>query len=102
MTMINQATTPDSGSAPTETFAAKETFKVRGEQLALKVKELIHDGNVRRIVVKNDSGHTVIEIPVTAGVIAAVVAPVLVGVSAIAALAGDWTIEVEHRDSPVG
>ena len=67
---------------------------MRGEVLAEKVKTLLHEGNVRRIVIRNDEGHTVIEIPVTAGVVAAVVAPVLVGVAAIAALASSWEIEI--------
>jgi hypothetical protein len=73
-----------------------ETTRVRGEALAAKVKELIHEGNVRRITVRNDQSHAVIEIPVTAGVVAAVVAPVLVAVAALAALAGSWEIEVDR------
>jgi Domain of unknown function (DUF4342) len=90
------ATTESATTKPRAT--PKETFKIRGELLVAKVKELIRDGNVRRIVVKNDEGHTVIEIPVTAGVIAAVVAPVVTAVGAIAALANDWRIEVHHTD----
>ncbi len=74
----------------------KETVKVQSELVAGKVKELIHEGNVRRVTVRNEQGHTVIEIPVTAGVIAAVAAPVLVGVAAIAALASSWEIEVDR------
>jgi Domain of unknown function (DUF4342) len=69
---------------------------VRGEVLAEKVKALLHEGNVRRIIIRNDEGHTVIEIPVTAGVVAAVAAPVLVGVAAIAALASSWEIEIDR------
>ncbi len=74
-----------------------ESIKVQGEALAAKVKSLMHEGNVHRIVVQNDHGHTVMEIPVTAGVIVAVALPVLIAVGAIAALANDWTIQV-HRD----
>lgn len=73
-----------------------ETAKVRGEALAGRVKELLHEGNVRRITIRNEEGHTVMEIPVTAGVVAAVVAPVLVAVAAIAALANSWQIEVDR------
>ena len=78
----------------------QESIKVQGEALASKVKSLMHEANVHRIVVQNDSGHTVMEIPVTAGVIVAVTLPVLIAVGAIAALANDWTIQV-HRD-PTG
>ena len=74
-----------------------ETARVRGEALVEQVRTLLHKGNVRRITIRNDEGHTVIEIPVTAGVVAAVVAPVLVGVAAIAALASHWEIEIDRR-----
>ena len=71
--------------------------------LAGKVKDLLHEGNVRRIVVKNNVGHTIIEIPVTVGVVAAVAAPVLTAVAAVAALASNWEIEVHrsHEHTPV-
>jgi hypothetical protein len=76
----------------------RKTIRVRGQAFVDKVKELIHEGNVRRLVIKNDEGHTVMEIPVTAGVVAAVVAPVVTAVGAIAALANEWSIEVERGD----
>ncbi|MDQ2756664.1 MAG: DUF4342 domain-containing protein [Actinomycetota bacterium] len=74
--------------------------------MAAKVKELMHEGNVRRITVKNREGRTIMEIPVTAGVVVAVVAPVLTAVGALAAMASDWEIEVHrtpqaHRSSEV-
>lgn len=75
----------------------QDSVKVEGHALAAKVKELLHEGNVRRIVVKNDEGHTVMEIPVTAGVVAAVALPVVTAVGALAALANDWKIEVERQ-----
>ncbi|WP_112273835.1 DUF4342 domain-containing protein [Lentzea terrae] len=71
--------------------------RLRGEALVEKVKELIHEGNVRRLILKNDKGHTVMEIPVTAGVVAAIAAPVVTAIGAVAALASDWTIEVDRR-----
>jgi len=77
------------------------TDRVRGQVLVAKVKELIHEGNVRRIVVKNDHGHTVVEIPVTAGVVAAIAASVVTAVAAIAALAKEWSIEVERVKPPI-
>lgn len=70
------------------------------QDLVKKVKELIHEGNVRRIVIKNDQGQTVIEIPVTIGIVGAIAAPVLAAVGAVGALAGRWTIEVDKRDEP--
>lgn len=77
--------------------STQESFKIQGGALAAKVRELLHEGNVRRVVVKNDQGHTVMEIPVTAGVIAAVALPIVTAVGALAALANDWTIEVERK-----
>ncbi|MEX0790976.1 MAG: DUF4342 domain-containing protein [Actinomycetota bacterium] len=73
-----------------------------GNELVQKVKELIHEGNVRRIVIKNDQGHTVMEIPVTLGIVGAIAAPVLAAVGAVGALAGKWTIEFDKRDEPEG
>lgn len=93
---VNSPTAPEDQIG---TAASAEKMKVRGEALAAKVKGLLHEGNVRRIAVKNTEGHTVIEIPVTAGVVAAVLAPVLTGVAAIAALASDWEIEIQREDS---
>ena len=72
-------------------------FKVKGEELLKKIKELIHVGNIKRIIIKNSEGKTLIEIPVTLGVVGAVLLPVFAAVGAIAALASDYTIEVERR-----
>lgn len=77
-----------------------ETAKIRGEAMTEKVKDLLHQGSIRRITVKNSGGHSVIDFPVTAGVVAAVAAPVLTAVAAIAALANDWEIEVHHEAEP--
>ena len=76
----------------------KNEFKVKGEDLLKKIKELIHEGNVRRIIIKNDEGKTFIEIPVTFGVIGAVLLPVFAAVGAIAALATNFTIEIIRKD----
>jgi hypothetical protein len=75
-----------------------EEFKVKGEDLLGKVKELIHEGNIRRIIIKNESGETYIEIPLTLGVVGMVVAPVLAAVGAIAALASNFTIEIIKKE----
>lgn len=85
----------------TEKKSGYEEFKVSGENLLGKVKELIHEGNVRRVFIKNDDGTTLLEIPLTAGlavtVVAAALAPVLVAVGAIAALVTQVTVGVERR-----
>ena len=75
-----------------------EEMKVKGEDLLKKVKELIHEGNIRRIIIKNDSGETYIEIPLTLGVVGMVVAPILAAVGAIAALASNFTIEIVKKE----
>jgi hypothetical protein len=72
----------------------KSEFKVAGEDLLKKVKELIHEGNIRRIIIKNEDGKKLIEIPVTLGVVSAAFLPVLAAIGAIAALAANYTIEV--------
>lgn len=84
------------GGAATAEGSSQENVKVRGDVLTAKVKDLLHEGSVRRITVKDDQGHTVMEIPVTAGLVAAVVAPVLTAVAAIAAVAGKWEIEIRR------
>jgi hypothetical protein len=73
----------------------KESFKVAADNLVDAVKKLLHEGNVRRIVIKQD-GRTVAEFPVTVGVVGAVVAPMLAAVGAIAAVLTECTIEVER------
>ncbi len=72
-----------------------ETIKVKGGQLVDKVKELVEEGNVRRIVIKQEE-RTIAEFPLTVGVIGAVFAPMLAAVGAIAALVTDCRLEVER------
>lgn len=79
----------------TKKTTKKETFKVSGENLLKTVKELIAKGNVRHITIKGKNGKTVIEFPLTIGVVGAVLLPVLAAVGAIAALIGECTIAVE-------
>ncbi len=75
-----------------------EEFKVSGEQLISKVKELIQAGNVRRIIIKNEEEKTLVEIPLTLGVVGALLVPAIAAVGAIAALVTNCTIVVEKRD----
>ncbi|MFI7117362.1 DUF4342 domain-containing protein [Amycolatopsis sp. NPDC049868] len=70
------------------------------EIFAEKVQRLVHEGNVRRIVVKDTQDRVILDVPVNAGVVAAVLAPVATAAGAIAALAGPWSIAVEHRGDP--
>lgn len=75
----------------------KEEFRVDGEELLKKVKQLIGQGNVRRIIIKNKDGKTIIEIPLTVGVVGTVLAPPLAAVGAVAALVTECTIAVERE-----
>ncbi len=75
----------------------KEEFVVRGHELLEKVKELIKEGNVRRIMIKDEKGKVMMEIPVTFAVVGAVFAPVLAALGALAALVSKCKIEVERK-----
>jgi Domain of unknown function (DUF4342) len=74
--------------------------KVTGERLVDRVKELVKEGNARRIIVKNAEGHTLMEIPLTMGIAGAMFLPVLVALGSIAALASHYTLIVEKKDVP--
>ena len=75
-----------------------EEFRVTGDELIAKIKELIHAGNIRRIIIKDRDGKTMIEFPLTFGVVGAVLAPTLAAVGAVAALLSEATIVVEKAD----
>lgn len=75
-----------------------ESFKAESENVVDKVKELVHEGNVRRVIVKHE-GRVVAEFPLTAGVVGAVLAPVLAAIGALVALMKDCTVEVERTRS---
>jgi hypothetical protein len=76
-----------------------EEFQVKGEEIVSKIKELLHEGNIRRVIIKNESGRTLIDIPLTFGVVGALVAPQLAAIGAIAALLSHGTIVVEKVES---
>jgi hypothetical protein len=76
-----------------------EQFKVQGRDLADKVCELVHEGNVRRIIIKDEHGHTYMEIPLTVATVGLVLAPVLAAVGAIAAVVGRFEVVVERSPS---
>jgi hypothetical protein len=75
-----------------------EEHKVSGDKVISKIRELIHQGNVRRIIIKNDDGRSLIEVPLTVGVVGAVVAPVWAAIGAVAALVTNCSIEVEREE----
>ena len=77
----------------------KETFILQGENLLKKVKELIAEGNIRRITVSDKDGKELMTFPVTFGVVAAMLAPVLAAVGALAAFIGECTITVEREET---
>jgi phage-related minor tail protein len=77
-----------------------EEFKVKGEELVEKVKQLIREGNVRRLIIKDEDGKVYLEIPVTIGIIGAIFAPVLAAVGAVAAMVGNLKIEVVRDEDP--
>lgn len=76
----------------------QEEFTVNGDAVLKKVKALIHEGNVRKIILKDEKGKALLEIPLTFGAVAAVLAPVLVAVGAIAALMTKCTIVVLRKE----
>ena len=75
----------------------QEELQVMGEQLLSRVKELVHEGNVRRIIIKQE-GHTIMEIPLTVGLVGVLVAPTLAGIGAIGALLAQCSIEVVRSE----
>ena len=77
----------------------EEEIQITGDKLVSTIKELLHEGNVRHIVVKNGEGHTVVEFPVAIGVVGLLIAPMLAAVAAIAIFAADFRIIVT-RDAP--
>ena len=75
-----------------------EEFSVNGDQVVEKVKQLINEGNVRRVIIKDEKGESIMEFPVTFGVVGAVLLPVFAALGAAVALMAKCTIVVERRD----
>ena len=82
----------------TESESKRERYRVAGDKVLGKIKELVHAGNIRRIIIKNEEGKTLIEVPLTVGAVAAVVAPVWAAIGAVAALVANCSIEVEREE----
>ncbi|MGD8777525.1 MAG: DUF4342 domain-containing protein [Ignavibacteria bacterium] len=73
-------------------------FKVKGKELLIKIEELIKEGNIRRIIIKDEKDRTFLEIPVTIGVIGVVCAPILTAVGALATVVANFKVEVIRRE----
>jgi len=76
-----------------------EEFRVEGEKIVAKIKELLHEGNIRRVIIKDKDGKTLMEIPVTIGVVGVLIAPQLAALGAIAALLTEANIVVEKTEA---
>jgi len=76
-----------------------EEFRVEGEKMVAKIKELLHEGNIRKLIIKDKEGRTLIEIPLTIGVVGAILLPVWAAIGAIAALVAEATIVVEKVEN---
>jgi len=83
----------------TDEQSRTEEHRISGERLVDRVKELVREGNVRRIKIKNEEGRTLLEIPLTIGVVGVALIPVWVALGAIAALAANYTLEIERGRS---
>ncbi len=75
-----------------------EEFKIEGAKVLEKIRELIHQGNIRRIILKNEDGKTLIEIPLTLGLVGAALLPVFAAVGALAAVVTRMTLVVEKTE----
>jgi hypothetical protein len=84
--------------AESEETTGRERYRVAGDRVVAKLKEILHEGNVRHIVIKNEDGKTLIEIPVTLGVAGALLIPVWAAVGAVAAVVSNCTIEIERTE----
>ncbi len=83
--------------AKKKTSSKQDRFKLNSHELVAKVKELIKEGNIRRIIIKNEKGKVMMEVPVTFAVVGTVFAPVLAAIGALAALMTKCTIEVQRK-----
>lgn len=85
----------------TEQKVHTEEFELQGEQIVTKIKELLRQGNIRRVTIKNDDGKTIVDFPLTVGVVGALLMPQLAALGAIAALLTNCTLLVEKgEDAP--
>ncbi len=102
VTEVNFETTPLETPIYTQDKISVEELKINGDDLVAKVKELIHESNIRRIIIKNEEGRILVEVPLTVGVVGGVIGaalfPVIAAVGAIGALVAHMTIIIERTD----
>jgi hypothetical protein len=79
-----------------------EEFEFDGDALISKIKELLHEGNIQRVIIKNEEGRTLIDLPLTVGVVGVLLAPQLAAIGAIAALVTHGTMVIERTEPPAG
>ena len=84
---------------PSQDKVRTEEFQVNGDDIVSKIKELVHEGNIRRLLIKNEEGRTLIDIPLSIGVVGALLVPQLAAIGAIAALITRGTIVVEKTSA---
>ena len=99
--MSDEQPTPQREPQPTpeaEQDARRQEFSMTGDQVVDFIKKALHEGNIRRIVLKDESGKTLLEIPVTIGVVGVVLLPVWAAIGAAAALVARMTIVIERTD----
>ncbi|MEG3933113.1 MULTISPECIES: DUF4342 domain-containing protein [unclassified Microcoleus] len=99
---VNFETTPLETPTYTQEKVSVEELKINGDDLVAKVKELIHEGNIRRIIIKNEEGRILVEVPLTVGVVGGVIGaalfPVIAAIGAIGALVAHLTIIIERTE----
>lgn len=99
-TTVSEVSDPETKAPPQDRVTVEE-FKISGDALVAKIKELVHQSNIRRIIIKNESGHTLIEIPLTVGVIGGAVGaaffPVVAALGVIGAMVAHLTVVVERQ-----
>ena len=102
VTQVTFETTPLETPAYTQEKVSVEELKINGNELVAKVKELIHEGNIRRIIIKNEEGRILVEVPLTVGVVGGVIGaalfPVIAAIGAIGALVAHMTIIIERTE----
>ncbi len=80
----------------------KDEFTVTGEELLRKLRELIREGNIRRIVIKDEKGNTYMELPLAVGIVGVLLVPVWAAIGALAAMASHFTIQIVRKEDAAG
>lgn len=95
---MNPQVAPPDVTESTPVATTTEQYRFTGEDVITKIKQIVHEGNVRRVLIKNADGRVIVEFPLTVGVVGAALAPMWAAVGAVVALVADCTIEIERSD----